>query len=75
MRSIDGVDTTSCFLFSYVLAGGAICMELLTPQGWSSVYAIESLILQVSATFVKGKGRIQFGQSSKVSEQGDSTVF
>lgn len=49
----------------YVLAGGAICMELLTPQGWSSVYAIESLILQVSATFVKGKGRIQFGQSSK----------
>lgn len=41
-------------------------MELLTPQGWSSVYAIESLILQVSATFVKGKGRIQFGQSSKV---------
>lgn len=49
-----------------MLAGGAICMELLTPQGWSSVYAIESLILQVSATFVKGKGRIQFGQSSKV---------
>ena len=69
MKFINSVNTTYKLChFRYVLAGGAICMELLTPQGWSSVYAIESLILQISATFVKGKGRIQFGQSSKVSE-------
>ncbi|XP_052102510.1 ubiquitin-conjugating enzyme E2 Q2-like [Mytilus californianus] len=45
----------------YVLGGGAICMELLTRQGWSSAYNIESVILQISATLVKGKARIQFG--------------
>jgi len=47
----------------YVLGGGAICMELLTKQGWSSAYSLESLILQISATLVKGKARIQFGAS------------
>ncbi|XP_067831977.1 ubiquitin-conjugating enzyme E2 Q1 isoform X2 [Heptranchias perlo] len=45
----------------YVLGGGAICMELLTKQGWSSAYSIESVIMQISATLVKGKARIQFG--------------
>ncbi|CAF0772514.1 unnamed protein product [Brachionus calyciflorus] len=44
----------------YVLTGGAICMELLTKQGWSSAYCIESVILQISATLVKGKARIEF---------------
>ena len=47
----------------YVLAGGAICMELLTPQGWSSAYTVEAVILQIGATFVKGKARIIFSQS------------
>ncbi|KAL5004780.1 hypothetical protein ScPMuIL_018236 [Solemya velum] len=47
----------------YVLGGGAICMELLTKQGWSSAYSIESVIFQISATLVKGKARIQFGAS------------
>ncbi len=35
-------------------------MELLTKQGWSSAYSIESLIMQVAATLVKGKARISF---------------
>ena len=35
-------------------------MELLTRQGWSSAYSLESLILQISATLVKGKARISF---------------
>lgn len=53
----------------YVLIGGAICMELLTKQGWSSAYTVEAVIMQISATLVKGKARIQFqptGNSSKV---------
>ncbi|XP_066275001.1 ubiquitin-conjugating enzyme E2 Q1-like isoform X5 [Branchiostoma lanceolatum] len=29
----------------YVLGGGAICMELLTKQGWSSAYTIEAVIM------------------------------
>lgn len=45
----------------YVLIGGAICMELLTQQGWSSAYTIEAVIIQIAATLVKGKARIQFG--------------
>ncbi|XP_064619290.1 ubiquitin-conjugating enzyme E2 Q2-like [Lineus longissimus] len=44
----------------YVLNGGAICMELLTKQGWSSAYSLESVIFQISATIVKGKARIKF---------------
>jgi len=50
----------------YVLTGGAICMELLTPQGWSSAYGIESLIMQISATLAKGKARIDFNTTAKV---------
>ncbi|XP_061773646.1 ubiquitin-conjugating enzyme E2 Q2-like isoform X4 [Nerophis ophidion] len=49
----------------YVLAGGALCMELLTKQGWSSAYSIESVIMQINATLVKGKARVQFGANKK----------
>lgn len=42
----------------YVLNGGAICMELLTKNGWSSAYTIEALIMQIAATLVKGKARV-----------------
>nr|KAF6279233.1 ubiquitin conjugating enzyme E2 Q2 [Myotis myotis] len=35
----------------YVLGGGALCMELLTKQ----------VIMQINATLVKGKARVQFG--------------
>jgi len=44
----------------YVLDGGALCMELMTPQGWSSAYTIEAVIMQICATLVKGKARIKF---------------
>jgi len=49
----------------YVLSGGAICMELLTKQGWSSAYCIESCILQIAATLVKGNARIDFNGRSQ----------
>ncbi|KAK3744103.1 hypothetical protein QZH41_016792 [Actinostola sp. cb2023] len=49
----------------YVLSGGAICMELLTPQGWSSAYNIDAVIVQITATLVKGKARINFHESKK----------
>ena len=55
-----------CTLYRYVLTGGAICMELLTPQGWSSAYGIEALIMQISATLAKGKARIDFNTTAKV---------
>ncbi len=49
----------------YVLNGGAICMELLTKQGWSSAYCLESVILQIAATLVKGNARIDFNSRSQ----------
>jgi ubiquitin-conjugating enzyme E2 Q len=42
----------------YVLEGGAICMELLTKEGWSSVYTVEATIIQFSSQVVKGGGEI-----------------
>lgn len=42
----------------YVLDGGALCMELLTPMGWSSAYSIDAVIPQLMATLVEGKARI-----------------
>ncbi|CAG9764350.1 unnamed protein product [Ceutorhynchus assimilis] len=57
----------------YVLVGGAICMELLTKQGWSSAYTVEAVIMQISATLVKGKARIQFGPT-KVTTQGQYSL-
>eukprot|EP00040_Diaphanoeca_grandis_P018875 m.99376 g.99376 ORF g.99376 m.99376 type:complete len:286 (-) comp27152_c0_seq1:97-954(-) len=42
----------------FVLSGGAICMELLTPDGWSTAYTVEAIIMQTIATLVKGKARI-----------------
>lgn len=59
----------------YVLSGGAICMELLTCQGWSSAYSIESLILQISATLVKGKARIKFSSKEGKSYTLERAMF
>jgi ubiquitin-conjugating enzyme E2 Q len=51
----------------HVLEGGAMCMELLLKQGWSAVYTAESVILQVAATLVRGKGRVHFDKTTAVS--------
>lgn len=49
----------------FVLRGGAICMELLTPKGWSSAYTIESIIMQFVSTVVKGKGKVSMWGKKK----------
>ncbi|XP_074243449.1 ubiquitin-conjugating enzyme E2Q-like protein 1 isoform X1 [Saimiri boliviensis] len=43
----------------YVLDGGAICMELLTPRGWSSAYTVEAVMRQFAASLVKGQSSTQ----------------
>ncbi|KAL1124146.1 hypothetical protein AAG570_001916 [Ranatra chinensis] len=42
----------------FVMEGGAICMELLTPRGWASAYTVEAIVMQFAASIVKGQGRI-----------------
>lgn len=39
----------------FVMEGGAICMELLTPRGWASAYTIEAIVMQFAASIVKGQ--------------------
>lgn len=42
----------------FVMEGGAICMELLTPRGWASAYTVEAVVMQFAASVVKGQGRV-----------------
>lgn len=42
----------------FVMNGGAICMELLTPRGWASAYTVEAIIMQFTASLSKGRARI-----------------
>lgn len=42
----------------FVMEGGAICMELLTPRGWASAYTVEAILIQVTASLSKGQARI-----------------
>lgn len=39
----------------FVMEGGAICMELLTPRGWASAYTVEAIITQFAASIIKGQ--------------------
>lgn len=50
----------------YVMDGGAICMELLTPGGWSSAYTIEAIVMQLGATLVAGHARVSTGKRYKI---------
>jgi ubiquitin-conjugating enzyme E2 Q len=44
----------------FVMEGGAICMELLTPRGWASAYTVEAIVMQFAASVVKGLVNIVF---------------
>ena len=41
----------------YVI-GGALCMELLTPQGWNATFSIEALLEQMRAHVAHGKAAL-----------------
>ncbi|KAF2261935.1 hypothetical protein CC78DRAFT_520848 [Lojkania enalia] len=59
----------------HVTAGGAMCMELLTNDGWSAVSSIESVLLQVRMAMsslepkparLEGSGRGEYGVGEAV---------
>lgn len=50
-------------------------MELLTKQGWSSAYTVEAVIMQIAATLVKGKARIQFAATKVPGRERVRTIF
>lgn len=57
----------------FVMSGGAICMELLTPRGWASAYTVEAVIMQFIASLSKGRGRI--AQGKKTTKEFNKYVF
>uniref|UniRef100_A0A6A7FY30 E2 ubiquitin-conjugating enzyme n=1 Tax=Hirondellea gigas TaxID=1518452 RepID=A0A6A7FY30_9CRUS len=59
----------------YVMEGGAICMELLTPRGWASAYTVEAIIMQFAASLVKGQGRISRKPLKDFSKRAAETSF
>jgi ubiquitin-conjugating enzyme E2 Q len=61
----------------HVTAGGAMCMELLTNSGWSSVSSIEGILLQVRLAMsnveprparLEGQGKKQYNQDYSTGE-------
>nr|CAB3267451.1 ubiquitin-conjugating enzyme E2Q-like protein CG4502 [Phallusia mammillata] len=49
----------------FVMNGGAICLEILTHQGWSSAYTVEALLVQVAASLSHGGAVISKHQKRK----------
>ena len=49
----------------FITKAGAVCLELLTPQGWFATYSIESIIIQLGLTLVQGEARINFETNPK----------
>ncbi|KAG4075665.1 hypothetical protein HA402_003490 [Bradysia odoriphaga] len=47
----------------HVLDEGALCMELLTTQGWSSAYSMENVLMQISSTLITGNARVDFDKT------------
>lgn len=45
--------------------GGALCMELLSPGGWSSAYKLEAVIMDIGLLLVDGGVSILSGSSAK----------
>lgn len=43
----------------YVLNGGGICMELLTPSEWSPATSISALVMSVRAMLLMGNARLK----------------
>ncbi|CAK8696157.1 unnamed protein product [Clavelina lepadiformis] len=49
----------------FVMNGGAICLEVLTNQGWSSAYTVEALLVQVAASLSHGGAVVSKHQKRK----------
>jgi len=50
------------FRTGHVTVGGSICMESLTPSGWSSARSIESYFVEILSLLNAGNGRLEKGR-------------
>jgi ubiquitin-protein ligase len=42
----------------HVTQAGALCMEILTPKGWSPACSVESVIVTIKSEIIEGEGRV-----------------
>jgi ubiquitin-conjugating enzyme E2 Q len=54
---------------------GALCMELLTSEGWNPVNDIESVIVSIRSLIVVGDGRISAAERLRGEPDGYSTTI
>eukprot|EP00033_Pygsuia_biforma_P003809 GCRY01004174.1.p1 GENE.GCRY01004174.1~~GCRY01004174.1.p1 ORF type:complete len:238 (+),score=30.02 GCRY01004174.1:197-910(+) len=50
----------------FILNGGALCMEILTSQGWSAVLSLEGVIHHIRAIMLSGDVRVAPAQNAEV---------
>lgn len=42
----------------HVTQAGSLCMEILTPKGWSPACSVESVIVTIKSEIIEGEGRV-----------------
>jgi len=51
------------FHTGHITIGGSICMEALTPSGWTVARNLESLFIEIISNMCHGGGRLDLGQT------------
>lgn len=57
---------------NFVFPNGALCMELLTADGWSPANSVESVIHQIRAMLIQGEAVVDTSATTRL---GDTTEF
>lgn len=58
-----------------VTVGGSLCTDILTMEGWSAAYDIESLFINITSAIIDGKPRIDFSNSTPYSIEEAKQAF
>jgi len=63
------------FHTGHVTIGGSLCMELLTPSGWSPSFSFESVMVQIRAEMVAGNGQVDATRTDDYTEKEAKEAF
>eukprot|EP00898_Chlorokybus_atmophyticus_P004561 jgi/Chlat1/5105/Chrsp33S05021 len=53
----------------HVAKGGALCLELLTPSGWTPANSIDAICIQIRAALADGRARLDLRNTKEYDEQ------
>jgi ubiquitin-conjugating enzyme E2 Q len=59
---------------AHITSQGAICMELLTPSGWSQLMTMENVLIQIKTLILEGGGRLS-GESGSYTMEAAKSSF